>query len=208
MKRNLLLVILLLISDSFASDGILLYSAKTNLQCPDALLRVREFNSMTLKGKSLFIVAETPRTLIAFVEEKPEKATYDEAQANIYDRESGQQLGYLLIKAHPNANVRLPIRLFEAHGKGLGTEAKYAVIRFVFERWNSQVVEAHINHDNIASIRLHEKLGFKRRWPEIDTEVLRYDLSRKDFLKIQRHFSELGPEAFMPRDNVSDTNMQ
>ena len=47
-------------------------------------------------------------------------------------------------------------------GQGIGTEAVGAIVRFGFERMGLNRVEAETIIDNWASVRLLEKLGFRR----------------------------------------------
>ncbi|MDQ6787925.1 MAG: GNAT family N-acetyltransferase, partial [Acidobacteriota bacterium] len=48
------------------------------------------------------------------------------------------------------------------HGRGIMNEAIRAVLRFGFGEMNLHSVEANVNPDNAASIRLLEKNGFVR----------------------------------------------
>lgn len=51
----------------------------------------------------------------------------------------------------------------EAWGKGLATEAAQCVLRVGFDVLHLKSVEATVRSDNLGSIRVLEKLGFRRR---------------------------------------------
>ena len=68
-------------------------------------------------------------------------------------------------------------------GRGLATEAARAFVQHGFEQLNLRRIQAGINADNAASIRVVEKLGFKRtrsgensgvRWHEFELLNPRY----------------------------------
>jgi [ribosomal protein S5]-alanine N-acetyltransferase len=46
--------------------------------------------------------------------------------------------------------------------KGIMTEATTAVLKFGFEKLNLHSIEANLNPENIASVKLIEKLGFRK----------------------------------------------
>lgn len=47
-------------------------------------------------------------------------------------------------------------------GQGLGSEALQQILNYGFDERGLNRVYSHINADNVASIRLHEKCGYKR----------------------------------------------
>lgn len=48
------------------------------------------------------------------------------------------------------------------HGQGLGTEALNAILAFGFQKMQLHKIEADIDPNNIASLRLLERFGFKQ----------------------------------------------
>ena len=48
-------------------------------------------------------------------------------------------------------------------GQGLGSEALKLILRYGFDERGLNRIDAHINADNAASLRLHEKCGYKRK---------------------------------------------
>ncbi|MBL7685184.1 MAG: GNAT family N-acetyltransferase [Deltaproteobacteria bacterium] len=75
--------------------------------------------------------------------------------------------------------------------KGLGTEATWLACKFAFEQLQLHNLIATINLDNIASIHLHEKVGFKkmgvrrqaRRTADQVIDLLYYDLLPEELIK-------------------------
>ena len=47
-------------------------------------------------------------------------------------------------------------------GQGLGSEALKLILRYGFDERGLNRIYAHINADNAASLRLHEKCGYQR----------------------------------------------
>lgn len=47
-------------------------------------------------------------------------------------------------------------------GKGLACEALHLILNYGFKELGLNRIEAHINLDNIASLKMHEKCGYKR----------------------------------------------
>jgi ribosomal-protein-alanine N-acetyltransferase len=78
-------------------------------------------------------------------------------------------------------------------GKGIMTEAVTAMVRFGFEQMGLNRIEADTDAENIGSMRVLEKVGFKREgvqheqyfeWNEFHDLVL-FALLRKDFAKLR-----------------------
>ncbi len=64
-----------------------------------------------------------------------------------------------------NRNSQLNIKITnkkDLYGKGYGSKATKALIKYAFEQLNMQCIYSHILEYNIASQRLHEKIGFKK----------------------------------------------
>lgn len=47
-------------------------------------------------------------------------------------------------------------------GQGYGKEALVEILKYGFDERGLNRIEAHINADNIASLKMHEKCGYKR----------------------------------------------
>lgn len=92
--------------------------------------------------------------------------THDGITWGITLRENPQSLigtigFWRIIKAHYRAEIGYLLHP-GLQGKGLMQEAITAVIRYGFDTMNLHSVEANVNPDNIASIRLLDRNGFVR----------------------------------------------
>jgi RimJ/RimL family protein N-acetyltransferase len=85
----------------------------------------------------------------------------------VLDRKSGEALGWCGLKWHEDAQVAdLGYRLARKHwGKGYATEAGAACVRYAFEVLGLPRLVAHAVPENAASVRVLEKLGFRRTGP-------------------------------------------
>ena len=95
-------------------------------------------------------------------------------------RETGKVIGFCGIKYIPE--IELPevgYRYFKEYwGRGIGTEAARACVDFAREDLQIQKLVALIMPENLASIRLAEKLGMKRG-PKIhifDVDAYQYEM--------------------------------
>lgn len=66
-----------------------------------------------------------------------------------------------ILKDHLRAEIGYELSQ-EFWGKGIMTEALQAIIEFGFTRMNLHTIEANIDPENIGSVKILEKLGFKR----------------------------------------------
>ncbi len=82
---------------------------------------------------------------------------------------------------------------FDAWGNGIMTEAVRAIVAFGFAQMNLHRIEADVDAENIGSIRVLEKVGFKREglqedqyfeWGEFHDLVL-FALLRRDYYEQQ-----------------------
>ncbi|MEO1136948.1 MAG: GNAT family N-acetyltransferase [Pseudomonadota bacterium] len=78
----------------------------------------------------------------------------------------------------------------DARGKGVATRAATAILIYAFNRLKAQTMTAGYFHDNPASARVLEKLGFRRtgeivktfsRGRNADVDTIRMTLARDDF---------------------------
>lgn len=86
-------------------------------------------------------------------------------QWGITDRETNAVIGTCTVihlsPNHERAEIGFAIRQ-ERWGQGLGTEAVAAVVGFGFETLNLHRIEADVDPRNERSLRLLERLGFRR----------------------------------------------
>lgn len=83
----------------------------------------------------------------------------------IAERESDAMVGTVTLYQWDRQNRRAEVgfMLGRAHwGRGFAQEAVRAVLRFAFDRMDLHRVEADTHPDNAASLRLLERLGFRR----------------------------------------------
>jgi [ribosomal protein S5]-alanine N-acetyltransferase len=80
----------------------------------------------------------------------------------VIDLLTGEKLGWCGLKWHDDKQVSdLGYRFFRHHwGKGYASEASRACLQYGFEELNYSRVIAHADLENIASVRVLEKLGF------------------------------------------------
>ena len=86
-------------------------------------------------------------------------------QWGIADRETSAVLGTCTLThfspIHERAEIGFAIRQ-ERWGQGLGSEAVAAVVAFAFEKLNLHRIEADVDPRNERSLRVVERLGFRR----------------------------------------------
>ena len=79
--------------------------------------------------------------------------------------ESGQLVGMVSLTridhVHRNAEYNAMVGERESHGRGIGTEATRAMIRHGFLDLNLHRIYVNILRENVASIRMCEKAGFR-----------------------------------------------
>ena len=111
------------------------------------------------KMKTLEEAAEKMKSIIALVENR------DGIAWAVDLKESKKQIGEIsfwrLIKEHYRAEIGYSLHP-DYWQKGLATEAGKAIISYGFSTLNIHSIEANVNPNNIASIKLLEKLKFVR----------------------------------------------
>jgi [ribosomal protein S5]-alanine N-acetyltransferase len=87
----------------------------------------------------------------------------------VSDRETGEKLGWCGLRWHDDHGVAdLGYRFFRKHwGRGYATEAAAACIRYAVEELLLSRLVAHAMLENVASVRVLEKLGFRRTGPTV-----------------------------------------
>lgn len=99
-------------------------------------------------------------------------------------RSDNAWLGWCGLKRHASGEVDLGYRLLREHwGQGYATEAGRVCIELGFGRFGLDVIIGQVARDNVASLRVLEKLGM-RYWKtdvcEHDPEALIYRILRAD----------------------------
>lgn len=63
-----------------------------------------------------------------------------------------------------NRSARVPVLIGDKNewGKGYATEARMMMLKFAFEERGMERISAYILENNVASIKQHEKCGFKK----------------------------------------------
>lgn len=118
--------------------------------------------------------------------------------ATILRKDTGNFLGLCWLA--PSGLVRGGIELgyryrAQAWGQGYATEAARAVVRVGFEAGGLDVIGAAVHPDNIASIRVLEKLGFQQLedkfHPKANRKLLVYELDLETWTHYARQESNL-----------------
>ncbi len=111
------------------------------------------------KMKSLEEAAEKMKTIIALVDNR------DGIAWAVDLKESKKQIGEIsfwrLIKEHYRAEIGYSLHP-DYWQKGYATEAAQAIIDYGFTTLNIHSIEANVNPNNVASIKLLEKMKFVR----------------------------------------------
>ncbi|WP_437827288.1 GNAT family N-acetyltransferase [Sorangium sp. So ce1153] len=84
-------------------------------------------------------------------------------------RSTGEKLGWCGLRWHEELELAdLGYRFFRKHwGQGYATEAAAACVRYAFEELGLPRLVAHAMLENAASVRVLEKLGFRRTGPTV-----------------------------------------
>ena len=84
---------------------------------------------------------------------------------DIFEKKSNSLIGYFgywrIIPEHCRAEIGYALTP-KYWGKGFMTETLKTLIKFGFDKINFHSIEANVNPDNISSIKLLEKIGFKK----------------------------------------------
>ena len=87
----------------------------------------------------------------------------------VSDRKTGEKLGWCGLKWHEDDELAdLGYRFLRKHwGRGYATESAAACVRYAFEELGLPRLVAHAMLENAASVRVLEKLGFRRTGPGV-----------------------------------------
>lgn len=155
------------------------------------------------------IAIETPRMVLGFKLQRGERTN----ELVAFDKNTLEPLGEvglsdfggsdLALLLFPKSSrdqdgvMHLPVYFDQHQGAGLGTEAKYAVMRYAFEVAGATGIEASVRKENDPSIGLHEKLGFKVL--QRDLRNIHYGITKKEFEKVKARFGKEEEKDFLPR---------
>lgn len=102
----------------------------------------------------------------------------------IEEKATGELIGWAGIKYEEDSGAYdIGYRLKRAHwGRGVATEAARVCIDYAFEQLHVEEIIGRVMHDNIASIRVLEKLGLRYLREDLcqDHPAMVYVLNRKD----------------------------
>jgi len=103
----------------------------------------------------------------AFIQKNPESFNLPESwfQLVIIDKESNEIVGDVGVHFFGDENAQTELGLTlnkEHHNKGYATEALRAVIDYLFTELNKHRITASIDPLNTSSIRLMERIGFRK----------------------------------------------
>jgi len=110
-------------------------------------------------------------------------------QLTVIERESGRLVGDVGMSPAEGEPTVLKIGYTidpSAQGRGYATEAVRALVAYAFDALRAEIVRIYANEDNVASIRVAEKAGFRllERFEHGEGDerrsVVRYELARSD----------------------------
>ncbi|MCB0480267.1 MAG: GNAT family N-acetyltransferase [Flavobacteriales bacterium] len=104
----------------------------------------------------------------------------------ILDKKTGAKWGWAGLKKRENGEIDLGYRLFQEYwGKGCAGEVGEGCLRHAFVNLKLESLIAEAVSENIASIRVMEKLGFKYLRDGVDHgfETKIYSISQPEYLK-------------------------
>jgi [ribosomal protein S5]-alanine N-acetyltransferase len=105
----------------------------------------------------------------------PQYALYNHGRWAVYTKSDMEFIGWCGLKTRPERNFDLGYRFVtKAWGKGFATEAAYASLQYGFEKLNHQRIVGRALPENIASVKVLEKIGMKYiGMDEIEGEMAR-----------------------------------
>lgn len=147
--------------------------------------------------KDTTFVAETPRLIIARLGNKviePGNIWSASGKYFVFNKVTQFPIGQINVRFRSGLRelAHLPI-YFDPyfHRQGFGTEAKFAVIDWVFNNFPVEGIIAVISDSNIQSINLHRKLGFELEGPGEVINSGKYILSKDRFLELKMNHTDL-----------------
>lgn len=127
----------------------------------------------TIKWRNDTCISDLLGSRRRFVSEVYEKKWVEDAIFHSNDiklaiclSENGQHIGNVYLTGIDYVNRRAESHIFigekDYWGQGYGKEALIEILNYGFDEIGLHRIEAHINADNAASLRMHEKCGYKR----------------------------------------------
>jgi len=103
-------------------------------------------------------------------------------------KENNQPIGWCGLKLHPNGMIDLGYRLHKNYwGKGIATEAAKVALSVGFEQLQLSEIIGRTANDNLASIRVLEKIGmtFLKKAPcEGIIDSVYYRIKKQEYLNL------------------------
>lgn len=133
-------------------------------------------------GDGPFASVEATRDFLAnyYARQKPGTGRW-----GIEEKATGELIGWAGIKYEEDSGAYdVGYRLMRSHwGRGVATEAARACIAYAFEQLHVKEIIGRVMHDNIASIRVLEKLGLRYLHEDRcqDHPTMVYVCNRKDY---------------------------
>lgn len=148
------------------------------------------------------IQIETPRTRIMLT------PNFSRHQAvALRDRFTHEAIGEIGVQWNMPGQMHLPLYIqFNHQTEGYATEAKYALIKFIFSTTSATSIYEVIPKENVASQALHRKLGF-RLAEKSDLESGDYQLDKIDFLKDDQSVPNQFLEFALPNKKFVKMNL-
>ncbi len=156
----------------FLLSFVFLAPAQGSLLCVDLLGPLRKDEVEAPEGFQ--VIVATPRFLIGT------DRRIGGVKGVVLSRQGFQFLGIITLIRQPGNRAQLLLE-FSRPGShpGLGTEVKFAMMKYAFEVLGVDVIPARILSTNLASVALHRKLGF--HLTDDSTSFHEYELSRQDY---------------------------
>lgn len=118
----------------------------------------------------------------AFLTHYPDYRVHGMGRWAVLRKADGKWLGWCGLKRHSNGDVDLGYRLLREHwGQGYATEAGKACLEVGFGHFALETIIGRVARENIASIRVLEKLGMSYWKTDVcahDPEALVYRIDR------------------------------
>lgn len=81
----------------------------------------------------------------------------------IHDSSTGEFLGAAALLREPTGRVEIGYRVLDTYwGRGIATEVAAELLRFGLQVLSAPAVVAYVDAENVASIRVLEKIGMRR----------------------------------------------
>lgn len=128
----------------------------------DAAIQLRHFERGDAKSIQTHLYPDLSETDISEMITEWNSGVYQERFFEMFAVLSGGRIvGYVSIYEKSRSIASAGIEIYpEERGKGLASEAMVALLKYAREK-GYRILLDQVRKDNLASIRLHEKLGFE-----------------------------------------------